>query len=62
MVSDRVYDVTTYLQRHPGGAETIIPWCGRESTVAFQTEDGVGSHSSRAYRDLETYFVGALAR
>ena len=62
VVRDRAYDVTTYIRRHPGGAETITPWCGSESTVAFQTEDGVRSYSSRAYRDLETYFIGGLAK
>jgi hypothetical protein len=61
VVSNRVYDVTSYLIKHPGGAETIIPWCGRESTVAFQTEDGAGSHSPRAFRDLEMYLIGSLA-
>ncbi len=62
VISNRVYDVTSYLKKHPGGAETITPWCGKESTVAFQTEDGAGSHSSRAYRDLETYNIGDLVR
>lgn len=62
VISNRVYDVTSYLKKHPGGAETITPWCGKESTEAFQTEDGAGSHSTRAYRDLEAYDIGGLVR
>jgi hypothetical protein len=61
IVSGRVYDVTTYLRSHPGGSRTITPWCGRESTEAFATEDGEGEHSDKAYALLEDYFIGALA-
>jgi cytochrome b involved in lipid metabolism len=60
VVRDRVYDVTAYLDDHPGGEETITPWCGQESTVAFETEDGAGTHSRRAYADLEDYYIGDL--
>lgn len=60
VVRDRVYDVTGYLDDHPGGEETITPWCGQESTVAFETEDGAGTHSRRAYADLEDYYIGDL--
>lgn len=58
LVSGAVYDVTAYLARHPGGAGLITPWCGKESTEAFATEDGRGEHSSRAYSLLATYYIG----
>jgi len=61
LISARVYDVSTYLTRHPAGTRTITPWCGKESTVAFATEDGTGTHSSRAYGDLAEYEIGLLA-
>jgi cytochrome b involved in lipid metabolism len=61
LIDARVYDVSTYLSRHPAGSRTITPWCGRESTVAFDTEDGEGTHSSRAYVDLAAYEIGVLA-
>lgn len=60
LIDSRVYDVTSYLRRHPGGSRTITPWCGKESTVAFATEDGRGEHSTDAYRQLEDYFIGFL--
>jgi len=62
VVNGRVYDVTRYLSQHPAGARTITPWCGKESTVAYETEDGVGTHSSRADRLLESYAIGELRR
>jgi len=61
LISARVYDVSTYLTRHPAGTRTITPWCGKESTVAFATEDGTGTHSSRAYGDLAEYEIGLFA-
>ena len=61
LIDARVYDVSTYLTQHPAGSRTITPWCGRESTVAFKTEDGEGTHSSRAYGDLAAYEIGVLA-
>ena len=61
LISARVYDVSTYLIMHPAGTRTITPWCGKESTVAFATEDGSGTHSSRAYNDLAEYEIGILA-
>lgn len=62
VVDGRVYDVTNYLRTHPGGIDTISPWCGKESTVAYETEDGAGTHSSRADRLLESYYVADLRR
>jgi cytochrome b involved in lipid metabolism len=61
VVDGRVYDVTTYLRSHPGGSRTITPWCGKESTVAFATEDGRGEHSTDAYAQLDRYVIGERA-
>lgn len=38
----KVYDVTSYLSRHPGGAGTIVPTCGSvgEFTRAFEGQHG----------------------
>ncbi len=40
--------VTSYLGSHPGGTRTVTPWCGKESTAAFTTEEGRGEHSPDA--------------
>jgi hypothetical protein len=60
LIEGRVYDVTTYLRSHPGGSRTITPWCGKEATKAFATEDGRGEHSPSAYQLLDDYFLGDL--
>ena len=61
LISNRVYDVTTYLSRHPGGIRTITPWCGKEASQAFATEAGRGEHSPVAYDLLQAYCIGVLA-
>lgn len=60
IVAGQVYDVSAYLEQHPGGAETITPWCGRESTEAYETEGGEGEHSDRAGDLLAGYRIGEL--
>jgi cytochrome b involved in lipid metabolism len=62
IISDKVYDVTGYLRIHPGGSSTIVPYCGKDGTVAFETKDLNSSrdHSSYAYTLLGDYYLGDL--
>jgi hypothetical protein len=64
IISNKVYNVSSYLRSHPGGAGTITPYCGKDATHAFDTKDLGGSganHSSRAYSHLDSIYVGDLA-
>ncbi len=61
IINSKVYDVTTYLPYHPGGAYRIIQYCGKDGTVAFDTKGGEGQHSNRAGNDLSSLYVGDLA-
>lgn len=68
VVGDKVYDITSYVSRHPGGDE-ILRACGEDGTSLFlerRDENGraVGSgtaHSSSAQSQLEQFFVGNLS-
>lgn len=68
IIRDGVYDITSYIPRHPGGDE-ILRACGTDGTTLFETrttESGetVGSgtgHSSNAQSQLESLKVGVLA-
>ena len=62
IVNSKVYDVTTYLPYHPGGAYRIIQYCGKDGTVAFDTKGGQGQHSNRAGNDLSSLYVGDLVK
>jgi cytochrome b involved in lipid metabolism len=67
IVENRVFDITSYVPRHPGGDE-ILQACGKDGTSLFtqrKTSDGqsVGSgtpHSSSATRQLEQFQIGIL--
>lgn len=63
IINNQVYNVTTFLAEHPGGASTIIPYCGKEATQAFDTQDRGrgGGHSTQASDMLATYKVGSLS-
>jgi cytochrome b involved in lipid metabolism len=39
-ISGSVYDLTTWINRHPGGPEVIKALCGTDATSAFTTQHG----------------------
>jgi len=60
IISNKVYDVSSYLYIHPGGAGTITPYCGKEATFAFDTKDRNRAHSAAAWALLSLYYKGDL--
>jgi len=62
IISNKVYNVTTYLDSHPGGPEAITPYCGKDATIAFETKDkpNPAPHSQSAADMLISYYVGDL--
>jgi cytochrome b involved in lipid metabolism len=59
IVGRGVYDVTAYVNRHPGGSSRIASMCGRNATAAFR---GQHAGDARATQDLAPYRIGTLAR
>ena len=67
IINGGVYNITPYIQRHPGGNE-ITRACGNDGTVLFaerKTQDGqpVGSgtpHSVSAKSQLEEFKIGTV--
>lgn len=60
IISGKIYDLTSYLNIHPGGAYTILPYCGADGTEAFATKDRGQSHSSNAADLLNNFYIGNL--
>ncbi|KAL0116998.1 hypothetical protein PUN28_010100 [Cardiocondyla obscurior] len=56
VIHDKVYDVTDYMQQHPGGSELIEEYAGKDATDGF---DDFG-HSSDATKILKKYLIGDL--
>lgn len=58
IISNKVYEVTRYLNSHPGSPSTITPYCGKDGTNAFATKDIGVPHSSTASNLLNNYLLG----
>ncbi|KAJ8534577.1 hypothetical protein K7X08_016305 [Anisodus acutangulus] len=56
VISGKVYDVTKFLDDHPGGDEVLLSATGNDATDDFED---VG-HSSSARAMLDEYYVGDI--
>lgn len=54
-IDGRVYDLTSFVARHPGGSARIISLCGTDGTAAFA---GQHAGSGAAMRALAAYQIG----
>lgn len=55
VVRGKVYDTNSYLNDHPGGADSITMWAGQDSTEDFEA-----IHSPNGWTILEKYYIGEL--
>jgi cytochrome b involved in lipid metabolism len=58
IIDDKVYDLTDYVDEHPGGVDAIAKNGGRDATEGFKGPQ----HPSRVFDIVEDYRVGVLAR
>ncbi|XP_049768404.1 cytochrome b5-like [Schistocerca cancellata] len=56
VINNAVYDITAFLDDHPGGAEILIEQAGKDATDVFED---VG-HSTDAKELMEKYKIGEL--
>ncbi|XP_033847536.1 cytochrome b5 [Periophthalmus magnuspinnatus] len=56
IIHEKVYDITSFLEEHPGGEEVLLEQAGADATESFED---VG-HSTDAREMLEQYYVGEL--
>lgn len=57
IIDGRVFDVTPFLDEHPGGFDTLVSNAGKDATEDFEE---IG-HSRAAKEMLEKYFIGDFA-
>jgi cytochrome b involved in lipid metabolism len=55
-VDGTVYDATSFVTKHPGGAE-ILKGCGKDATALFK---GEREHKAEATEMLKTLEIGKL--
>ncbi|XP_034046332.1 cytochrome b5 [Thalassophryne amazonica] len=56
VIHDKVYDITRFLEEHPGGEEVLMEQAGTDATESFED---VG-HSTDARETLQQYYIGEL--
>ncbi|ORX68710.1 cytochrome b5 [Linderina pennispora] len=56
VIHNKVYDITKFLDEHPGGEEVLLEHAGINATEAFED---IG-HSEDARELLEQYLIGDL--
>jgi hypothetical protein len=59
VVNDVVYNMTTFIKRHPAGSKDIIDMCGKDAS-----DDFLGEHEGQGEPEkwLETLKIGALQK
>lgn len=57
-ISGKVYDLTNWIAKHPGGADKITALCGTDATDAF-----AGQHGSQPEpnAELAQFVIGQLS-
>ncbi|KAH3674983.1 hypothetical protein WICPIJ_009369 [Wickerhamomyces pijperi] len=58
IIHNKVYDVTSIIDQHPGGAEVLFDFAGGDGTVPF---DDVG-HSQDSVEMLRPLFLGIVSK
>ena len=59
-VGTKVYDITLFLEDHPGGPELILQYAGQDVKEAMEDEIS-HAHSESAWEMLDDYLVGFVA-
>lgn len=57
VVSGKVYNITTYIPKHPGGKQTIMQGCGTDGTSLFDSK-----HSEETKQFLKPYYLADLVK
>jgi len=54
-----VYNLTTWINSHPGGAGAIVSLCGTDATAAFKSQHG---NQGKPAAKLDSFRLGALSQ
>lgn len=56
VIHNKVYDVTKFMEEHPGGEEVLLEQAGKDASEIFEDV----SHSADAKEMMKNYLVGEL--
>jgi cytochrome b involved in lipid metabolism len=58
-INGNVYDVTSWIDQHPGGRQAILSICGTDGSSAF---DGQHGGQKRPESELANFIIGKLTK
>ena len=59
IVNGKVYDLTAWINKHPGGDQSILSICGIDGSNAFNKQHG---GQGKPEKTLEGFYIGELAK
>lgn len=57
VINGNVYDLTSWINNHPGGPENILAICGTDGSSAFNAQHG---GQSRPENQLSEFLIGSV--
>lgn len=57
IVGGQVFDLTSWVSKHPGGEKAILGLCGEDGTEDFTEQHG---SSEKAQKVLRSFFIGVI--
>lgn len=57
-VNGKVYDLTKWINQHPGGPRRILAMCGKDASDAFNGQHG---GQARPEKELAGFEIGTLS-
>jgi cytochrome b involved in lipid metabolism len=58
VIRGMVYDVTAWIEKHPGGDKNILRLCGLDGTAAFEKQHGGKEKPENALKGFEVGTLG----
>ena len=56
-INGKAYDLTSWINQHPGGSQAILSICGIDGSAAFNAQHG---GQSRPEQELASFYIGDL--
>jgi predicted heme/steroid binding protein len=58
VINGKVYDLSSYINQHPGGSREILQICGTDGSSAFNFQHG---NERRPNSELKSFYIGELS-